>query len=235
MFAKISFCTKLVFFLALNAADLLLTWRLLQGSGGRVYESNPVANWWLSAYGWPGLIAFKCGIVLLATTLALVISHYRPQTGDRLLTFSCSALAVIVLYSCGLFAFARNEPGQSTAAELNALTEEGRLLEMAVSKSRGFRNYKNNLINDLLAGRRTLEEVVNELARCEQYRQPRLMQILHRQYPGYSDAECLAVNLIEHSVNSIHSPAEARRAAARLEGQFRAAYDVPARCRYLHL
>ena len=61
---------KLSLFLFLSLTDLFLTWRLLLQSHGQVYESNPIADWWLSNYGWSGLAAFKIAMALSVAVLA---------------------------------------------------------------------------------------------------------------------------------------------------------------------
>jgi hypothetical protein len=91
---------KLSLFLFLSLTDLFLTWRLLLQSHGQVYESNPIADWWLSNYGWSGLAAFKIAMALSVAVLATAISMVRPRTGGRLLAFGCSVLLIVVLYSC---------------------------------------------------------------------------------------------------------------------------------------
>src|SRR5438067_2146923 len=96
--------TKLLFglllvFVALSAADLLLTWALLHRPGGRFLESNPVAAWSLATYGWGGMAALKAGSVLVVGGLAWAIALRRPQTALVVLGFSCGALATTVLQS----------------------------------------------------------------------------------------------------------------------------------------
>src|SRR5262249_41553021 len=61
MWPRIPHCRKLLLFLLLSLTDLWLTWFLVQRSDGAVYEGNPVAAWWLSRYGLPGLALFKGG------------------------------------------------------------------------------------------------------------------------------------------------------------------------------
>jgi hypothetical protein len=92
----------LTLFFALSAADLVLTWWLVVHTGNEVYESNPVAAWWLARYGWAGLTVFKGVAVLLVTGLATVISLGRPQIGGRVLTFGCAAVGAVVCYSAFL-------------------------------------------------------------------------------------------------------------------------------------
>lgn len=93
---------KLFLFASLSAADLCLTWWLLERSGGDVYEGNPVAQWCLAHYGWAGLAAFKAAVVALVGTLALVITRSRPRLAGRVLAFACATVGLVVLYSCCL-------------------------------------------------------------------------------------------------------------------------------------
>lgn len=102
MKARLAYPFGLLLFAALSFADLFLTWRLVDGSHGAVVESNPVANWWLTTLGWPGLAAYKSGIVLLVGTAIRILCQKRPRTGARILTFACSAVLAVVVYSCWL-------------------------------------------------------------------------------------------------------------------------------------
>jgi hypothetical protein len=98
--------------LLLSLADLFLTWRLIQGSDGQVLESNPLANWWLANYGWGGMAAFKLAMFLIIGGLAGLIAWRRPQTGERILVFSCGAQSAVVLYSVLLSGLVEGPPGQ---------------------------------------------------------------------------------------------------------------------------
>jgi hypothetical protein len=93
---------KLLAYLTLSFADLFLTYALLQKTDGAVYEGNPIANAWLTAYGWAGLATFKLVTMLLVAAVAAYVSFYRPQIGGRLLGFACCAVAFVVAYSCWL-------------------------------------------------------------------------------------------------------------------------------------
>jgi hypothetical protein len=66
---------------------------------GQVYESNPIAEAWLSAYGWSGLVLFKLLIIVVVAAVASFVSLSRPRAGGRILTFACIAVAVVVAYS----------------------------------------------------------------------------------------------------------------------------------------
>src|SRR5437763_16141838 len=93
---------KLALFVLLSAADFGATWLLLRAGDGAVCESNPVACWWLDQHGWVGLATFKALTVLLAGTLVVAISRWRPATGEHLLSFGCATLVGVVVYSCFL-------------------------------------------------------------------------------------------------------------------------------------
>jgi hypothetical protein len=86
-------------FLLLSIADLYLTWRLVSQGDGRLLESNPVASYWLSNYGWSGMIAFKLGMVVLIGTLAGLIAWRRPRTSELMMTFACGAQSAVAVYS----------------------------------------------------------------------------------------------------------------------------------------
>jgi hypothetical protein len=93
---------KLSLYTILSISDLFLTHRLVQQSDGLFYESNPIANAWLTAYGWVGLAAFKVAAMLLVAVMAAYISFLRPRAGGYVLRFACCAVATVVLYSCWL-------------------------------------------------------------------------------------------------------------------------------------
>jgi len=90
---------KLLAFMALSLADLILTWTLLQLNGGNIYETNPIANAWLVRYGWLGLMLFKSMTVLLFTSTCLLVFHYRPGKAAQIINLGCFLVGAVVLYS----------------------------------------------------------------------------------------------------------------------------------------
>jgi hypothetical protein len=94
----------LLIFAGLSAADLILTWILLSQSGGKIKEGNPIADAWLAAYGWAGLIVYKILGLLLVAAVVIFISRRQPKTGKRLLGVAICALVVVTLYSYYLLA-----------------------------------------------------------------------------------------------------------------------------------
>jgi hypothetical protein len=93
---------RLTLYTLLSLADLALTYALIQQGGGEVYESNPIAEAWLSSYGWTGLALYKLVIILVVGAVAAYVSLSHPRTGGHILTFACLAVAVVVTYSVHL-------------------------------------------------------------------------------------------------------------------------------------
>src|SRR5262245_10540274 len=89
---------RLTLYSLLSVADLGLTYALIQQGNGDVYESNPIAEAWLSSYGWTGLVLYKLVIILIVGVVAAFISLSRPRTGGHILTFACLSVAVVVGY-----------------------------------------------------------------------------------------------------------------------------------------
>jgi len=95
---------RLLLFAGLSLADLLLTWALISHGNGEVYESNPIAGAVLAKFHWLGLAAFKFLAFAVVVCLTAIIARQRPAVSARVLTFACSALGGVTLYSCSLLA-----------------------------------------------------------------------------------------------------------------------------------
>jgi hypothetical protein len=92
----------LLCYATLGTADLVLTLYLIQRSGGRVYEGNPVAGAWLSSYGSIGLAAYKALAMVLFAGCVVLVSLRHPTTGKRLLRVACVVTGGVVVYSAFL-------------------------------------------------------------------------------------------------------------------------------------
>src|SRR5262245_14753953 len=90
---------SLFVYIALSLADLTLTWILLEYSGGKIYESNPIAGAWLATYGWAGLIIYKTLALALVVIVSVYVSFKQPQTARRLLRFAIVAVGAVTVYS----------------------------------------------------------------------------------------------------------------------------------------
>jgi hypothetical protein len=218
---------KLVLFALLNATDFGLTWYLLRAGGGEVYESNPVAAWWLGHYGWLGLAGFKAATMALAAGLGVLVFVRRPQVGHRLLGFSCAALAAVVLYSAYLCDDLRRRPAGLDSAETARIQDSMEKLDAGLRRAEAFRDVLAAAVKDLRGGRCALEEAVGRLAATEQANDATWMRRFQIYYPGRGDRECLALALVNH----IHRETEDSAAGATfrrdIEAQFLALYGRP--------
>jgi Domain of unknown function (DUF5658) len=146
-------------FVLLSALDLLLTGWLLSSRPGEVYESNPVARWWLARHGWPGLAAYKAATVALFAAALALLYRRRPAVARRVLQVGCLTVAAVVAYSGAL---AATVPHAAPDGEL--------LLDLADVESEERREHTRRyhaavreLSDDVLAGRRELTEAAGLL------------------------------------------------------------------------
>jgi len=176
-------------FVALGLADLLMTCYLLKAPR-LFFESNPLARWWLDRWGWAGLAGFKAATILLALTAIAVVARRHPRVAGHVLCFACVATALVVIYS-GTLAFAtRGLP------QVKSLAERGRQMDAQLRPLHEYCHLLARLAEDLRAGRCSVADAVARLAATEQARDPTWLAQLRRQYPGRSDAECLAASLL---------------------------------------
>jgi hypothetical protein len=192
---------KLLAFGILSVLDLLLTWRLVQASGGQIYESNPVASAWLSRYGWQGLILFKASMVILIGVVVVLISLHRPDYGGRILIFACSVTAAVVLYSFYLSQFVN-------ASDANRGEESAQLDGVPTHHQLECRRHDfeyialvDRLSDDLSCNRITLLCAVNELAFWKYGKHPHALQMEVR-YAAIGDRERLALALLDHMMDT---------------------------------
>lgn len=94
----------LAVFVALSVTDFVQTFALVETSGGRVVEGNPVAAEWLARYGWVGLAAFKAASVLVVAGVVLILARRRPSAGALVAAVGCAALVWVTTYSHSLLA-----------------------------------------------------------------------------------------------------------------------------------
>lgn len=94
--------TETCFFIFVNALDVFMTYVLLNHSP-QFQESNQVANYFLTRFGFRGMIYFKFGLVAFVTVVAQIIALTRPQTARWLLIVGTVIVAAVVTYSCYLW------------------------------------------------------------------------------------------------------------------------------------
>ncbi len=222
---------RLLLFGLFSFLDLLLTWQLLRDHDGWVYESNLVARWLLDSYGWPALAALKAGSVLVVLGLVAAVSRRRPAAGRWVLTFACSATALVVLYSAVLAGFLESRSAEGLA--LRVARDEGRRLERQIGSALTYNDLRSAVAEALIAQRCTFSEAISQLLRSDKSRTPNRLAILRTLYPGYSDEECLAANLLEVVLYSLaKNPAHGARLAHSLDVEFQAYYGKSAPRRY---
>lgn len=103
-------------FVALSVCDLVLTYALVEGSGGAVYEANPVAAEWLADHGWLGLTIFKAGAVFIVVGSVALIVRHRPAVGAAVACAACLATAAVNLHSHRLLHTDREMATENVAA-----------------------------------------------------------------------------------------------------------------------
>jgi hypothetical protein len=207
---------RFLLFLVLSLVDLLLTGWLIQPGDGLIYEGNPLASWWLTSYGWPGLAAFKVLMVLVATSLVGVICLYRPRTGGRVLSVSCLAVGAVVAYSCCLAGLRGAVP-----SEVQQELDRGAAIQKEMARCRDDLRFRRQLTDDVVRGRCTLAEAVSRLDRSPQVQDPVWRERLRAAHPGLSDDESLAVLIMAAALPSLEKDSPGAR---RLEDEFRALY-----------
>ena len=94
--------TETCFFIFVNALDVFMTYVLLNHSP-EFQESNQVAHYFLSRYGFRGMIYFKFALVAFVTVVAQFIALTRPRTARWLLIVGTLIVAGVVVYSASLW------------------------------------------------------------------------------------------------------------------------------------
>jgi hypothetical protein len=218
---------KLLLFVVLSLADLSLTWWLLTLPDSPVHESNPVAGWCLAQFGWLGLAGFKAAVVVLVAGLAVVISRRRPRAGGLVLGLGCAALVAVLLHSALLC-----RPALDSSRLWGEIRHKGRALDAELPRARAYRDLLGRAGEDLVAGRRTLQEVVDLLAASERGQDPTWLKTLASHYRRTSPRECLAINALLSAVAVLEEapPSEASQRARqvlRLGQEFRQTFGSP--------
>jgi hypothetical protein len=219
---------KLTLFALLSAADFALTWWLLSYSRGEVYESNALASWWLSRFGWLGLAGYKAGSVLLVAALCAAIARRRPAAAGRVLLLGCAAAGLVVVYSAGLgwrLCLSPRAGAWGSDDDRRAFNEQA-LARLA--KNRAFDALRAELGEGLAAGAWALRDAGDRLARSELARDAAWRRGTFGDAAGRPLSELVAGLLVREAVMACEGdPAHARRVAHRLGQEFASAYGAP--------
>ncbi len=224
---------KQLLFALLSFADLSWTWWLLDHAESGIYESNPIANWWLQQHGWLGLIGFKIAIVCLVLTLALVISRRHPRAGGAVLGFGCAVLLTVVVYSVSLSTAIGGDSFTVSDAEeqeiQHALQESNQKAAVETARKVAYWRELDRLSKEVMAGHYTLQEAAMRLEMTERVQDGTWQKKLASLYPGLSPQQCLAMEIVRRSVKFRCSKlSEAHRVACGLEREFQQTYGVVA-------
>jgi hypothetical protein len=162
---------KSALFITLGLADLAMTCYLLRTSAGQVYESNPVAHWWLDRWGWAGLAGFKLIMVSFVLVSTWALARYRPRAAANVLAFACGVTALVLAYSGYLLASGRAHGGTGRFRDEVALRAESRVLEAKIRQLQEYENCISRLAEQVRAGHVSLDEAVTRLAATRWARQ----------------------------------------------------------------
>jgi uncharacterized membrane protein YhaH (DUF805 family) len=218
--------TLLSIFVILSILDFAFTMFLVQGSGGVIYESNPIANWFLQHLGWIGLAGFKLSLVAFVAWAALMVSRWRPRLSLGVLSLGCVVMMPVVGYSVQLtwsIATGSDDEGlhQIFAMESQKL-EHQRNLEI----SQEYRDEVNTLTEQLKEGSIALPDAAARLSESRRAHDPRWLDRLHDSFPGCSDEACLAANLVTHVLVALREePTASAVCQEQMTREFRDAYD----------
>ncbi|MGB0739366.1 MAG: DUF5658 family protein [Planctomycetaceae bacterium] len=99
--------TSASWFLLVAALDAVFTYialRLSAVSQGsvRIVESNPIAAWVISEYGYQGMFVFKLLMSVLVIVIATVIDWYRPWVARALLWGGTLVIGAVVVHTVRL-------------------------------------------------------------------------------------------------------------------------------------
>jgi hypothetical protein len=229
MSVKVFHPCKLSLFAALSVVDFSLTYYLVQRSGGRVYESNPIAHAWFSDYGWPGLLFFKVVVVLLVGAVCVYISLHRPRLAGSILMFACVAVAAVVVYSCSLAAgFIEGHPAPAKSL---AKVGHGRHHGAVRWHEDPRLTLTQELAGEVATGTCLLSDAVERLASSKGAMDPEWLSWLREPFVGeLNDREVLAAQLLYRAVRIVQGKIDkdlAECADAQLKAEFWELYQKP--------
>jgi hypothetical protein len=212
---------KLVVFLLLSSLDLFLTWQLLHRDYG-FYESNPLANWWLTHWGWYGLSLFKLSAVAVVGGVWSIVAPLKPRLGELILSFACGVLFLVVLYSSALAGYVGPEQAESSVRQAQRVESAARSLEERMQATQDFRAMQQELSRSIVAGER-LTDAVARLEKARKCQNQEWLAMLGHGDPKWPDRACLAVNLARFTASARDS---SPTLVARLERELREDFGV---------
>jgi hypothetical protein len=181
--------------MVLSLCDLALTWWLLERSGRAVAEGNPVADWWLSRYGWFGLACFKAALVFIVVLLTGIIARQRPRAAGKVLAFACAVLTAVVIHGAVL---GQTAPTSAESSEdINRGLEDMNVHTRRVTAgTKPYSEFLERMVDRLAGGESTLAEAVERLMTWDRNRDPVRQRTLMSVFGGRSMEEALARQML---------------------------------------
>jgi len=101
------FETELSWFILASAMDVALTFLVLHHSNNGmtrtpIVESNPVALWFISQWGFRGMAGYKLMMTLIVVVIAEVVGRQKPMVAKMLLWGGTIVVSVVVVQSLRL-------------------------------------------------------------------------------------------------------------------------------------
>lgn len=84
------------YFILINVFDIICTNVLLRS---HAIEANPLANYFLKHWGFPGMIAFKLALVAGVCLITQMIAVHHLKRAKQVLTIGCGIVGLVVAYS----------------------------------------------------------------------------------------------------------------------------------------
>jgi hypothetical protein len=193
-FHRLKVCTLFLFFF-LSGLDLGLTFLMLRLGGERFFESNPLAGWALHHAGWLGLTSFKTGSVMTVVASCFTIATWRPRLGNRLLSFACALLLIVVGYSSALAGSSGIFCPHAIERHSGEIEQQHALLKKKVADAQAYAAMYKQVWAELLTRRAQIPEAADRLALFAQAHQLEWATMLQARYPGLSLHECLEAHL----------------------------------------
>ena len=94
--------TETCFFILANTLDVVMTYMLLN-LGPHFQESNLIAHYFLTKYGFTGMIYFKFALVAFVAVITQLIARSHLTTARWLLNAGTTIVGMVVLYSLALW------------------------------------------------------------------------------------------------------------------------------------
>ena len=104
---RMLFETEVSWFVLASALDVALTFQVLHYSNndlthGTFVESNPIAQWFISHWGFRGMAGYKLLMTLIVVVIAEFVGRQKPLVARMLLWGGTIVVAMVVIHSIRL-------------------------------------------------------------------------------------------------------------------------------------